>query len=53
MTIYNVQCYKCYCSTSYNVVDDGKDDYVGGANSDCGCNDPDDFDDDDDDDDDD
>ena len=41
MTIYNDQCYKCYCSTYYEEVDDGKDDYVGGANSDCGCDDTD------------
>ncbi len=37
MTLYHNQCYKCFCSTYYEEVDDGRDDFVGGACDDCGC----------------
>lgn len=40
MTFYHDQCYKCFCSTRYEEVDDGSDDKVFGS-GDCGCDDPD------------
>lgn len=40
MTFYHDQCYKCFCSTRYETVDDGLDNEVRGS-GDCGCEDPD------------
>jgi hypothetical protein len=37
MTLYHNQCYKCYRSTYYQNVNDGCNDFIGGANDDCGC----------------
>lgn len=37
MSTYHYQCQHCYCTTSMWEVDDGRDDFYGGAIEDCGC----------------
>ncbi len=37
MSTYHYQCQHCYCTTSMWEVEDGEDDFYGGAIEDCGC----------------